>query len=126
MASAAIGSHGVLDMTTDGGMGVGLLMPFRPDRVFFSFRPIEVSPISPRRFLTDGAPFLASEFIWVWIPIMVLFASVWIWRKQRTADPIESSSDIWIVTPLNASGRQIAFPTFKGTEAGSEEPRLQP
>ena len=84
VASAATGSHGLLDMTTNGGMGVGLLIPIVPERVFFPFRPIEVSPISPRRFLTDGAPVLASEFIWVWVPIMVLVASVWIWRNRGT------------------------------------------
>ncbi len=84
VASAAMGSHGLLDMTTDGGLGVGLWMPILPARVFFPFRPIEVSPINPRRFLTDGAPVLASEFMWVWIPIMVLLLAAWIWWNQRS------------------------------------------
>ncbi len=82
VASAAIGSHGLLDMTTNGGMGVGILMPILPDRVFSPFRPIAVSPISPQRFLTDGAPVLASEFIWVWVPIMILVALIWVLRDR--------------------------------------------
>ena len=84
VAYAAMGSHGLLDMATNGGLGVGLLMPFRSARMFFPFRPIEVSPISPRRFLTDGAPVLASEFMWVWIPILVLLLAAWIWANQRS------------------------------------------
>jgi len=82
VASAAMGSHGLLDMSTNGGLGVGLLMPFRSARVFFPFRPIEVSPISPRRFLTDGGPVLVSEFMWVWVPIMILVALVWVLRDR--------------------------------------------
>ena len=63
-------------------MGFGILMPLLPERLFFPFHPIEVSPISPRRFLTDGAPVLASEFMWVWIPIMFLVVLVLILRDH--------------------------------------------
>src|SRR5689334_7630400 len=42
-------SHGVLDAMTDGGLGIAFFSPFNPDRYFFSWRPIHVSPIGIRR-----------------------------------------------------------------------------
>ncbi|HEV8537416.1 MAG TPA: metal-dependent hydrolase, partial [Bacteroidota bacterium] len=33
-------SHGVLDAATDGGLGVGFLLPFDSARYFFPFRPV--------------------------------------------------------------------------------------
>ncbi|MEY2927557.1 MAG: hypothetical protein RL367_2034, partial [Pseudomonadota bacterium] len=41
----AVASHGLLDMLTDGGLGVALLWPFDLNRHFFPFTPIRVSPI---------------------------------------------------------------------------------
>lgn len=67
-------SHPILDAFTNGGLGVGLFIPFEDSRYFSPFRPIEVSPISIRRFL-DGSAFfvLVSEFIWVWIPLLTVY-----------------------------------------------------
>ena len=73
---AVIGSHGILDMATNGGLGVGLLIPFSPDRFFWPYRPIEVSPISPSRFLTDGLPVILTELVWVWLPSLALVIAV--------------------------------------------------
>ena len=47
-------SHPLLDMLTNGGRGVALLAPFSNARYFFPWRPIEVSPISLRRFFSGG------------------------------------------------------------------------
>ncbi len=44
-ASAAIGSHGLLDTLTDGGLGCALLWPFDLTRYFAPWRPIPVAPI---------------------------------------------------------------------------------
>jgi membrane-bound metal-dependent hydrolase YbcI (DUF457 family) len=41
----AAASHPLLDMLTDGGLGVALLAPFSWSRYFFPFRPIPVSAI---------------------------------------------------------------------------------
>jgi inner membrane protein len=43
-------THPLLDALTDGGSGVMPLFPFSEARLFFSWRPIHVSPISMARF----------------------------------------------------------------------------
>lgn len=66
-------SHGFLDAMTDGGLGIALLAPFDNSRYFFPFRPIEVSPIGVRRFLSGrGLAVIASELLWVWLPAAVV------------------------------------------------------
>lgn len=77
----ATASHGVLDALTDGGRGVAFLAPFAEDRFFFPFQPIEVSPISLRRFLSErGLAVLRSEFVWVWLPSILLAGVALGWR----------------------------------------------
>ncbi len=62
-------SHPLLDMLTNGGRGVALCAPFSNARYFFPWRPIEVSPVSVRRFFSRrGAQIIRSEFRWVWLP----------------------------------------------------------
>lgn len=77
-------SHPILDAFTNGGLGVGLLIPIDESRYFSPFRPIEVSPIGVRRFL-DGSAFyvLWSEFLWVWIPFSVIYLIKIVFRKFR-------------------------------------------
>lgn len=80
----ATSSHGVLDAFTNGGLGVALLSPFRLERYFFPFRPIEVSPLSiPAFFSSRGASILASEFVWVWLPFALLAAVLFAWRLRN-------------------------------------------
>jgi inner membrane protein len=68
-------SHPLLDMLTNGGRGVALFAPFSNDRYFFPWRPIEVSPISVRRFFSSrGVQIMLSEGKWVWLPA----AGVWL------------------------------------------------
>jgi inner membrane protein len=72
----AAASHGLLDMLTDGGSGVALFWPFAGDRLFWPVQPVEVSPISLRRFFSArGAEVIASELRWVWAPALVLAAA---------------------------------------------------
>ena len=59
-ACAAI-THPLLDMLTDGGSGVMLLFPFSTERLFFSWRPIRVSPLSIARFFDRASEILRSE-----------------------------------------------------------------
>ncbi len=44
--AAVMGSHGLLDAMTDGGLGIALLSPFDQRRIFFPVRPIPVALLS--------------------------------------------------------------------------------
>jgi len=74
-------SHGLLDMLTNGGSGVALFAPFDVTRYRFPWTPIEVSPIGMRFFSQRGLEVLLSEFVWVWIPSIVLVAAAWVYKK---------------------------------------------
>ncbi|MDB5281692.1 MAG: hypothetical protein JWO06_767 [Bacteroidota bacterium] len=69
-------SHGILDAMTTGGKGVAFFAPFYNARYFFEgFRPIRVSPMSVLRFFTErGWEVMKSEFVWVWLPCLVVIA----------------------------------------------------
>lgn len=67
--AAAAASHGLLDMLTNGGLGVAWAWPLSSERSFFPLQVIEASPLSLRRFFSPaGAAVLASELLWVWLP----------------------------------------------------------
>lgn len=71
-----IGSHGVLDALTDGGLGIAILSPFDTTRYFFPWTPILVSPIGIVDFFTEyGLQAVLSEVKWVWLPLAVLTLS---------------------------------------------------
>lgn len=72
MVFVGVISHALLDMCTDGGLGVALYWPFSLERHFFEFRPIEVSPIGARFFSQRGLDVLKSELLWVVLPAVVL------------------------------------------------------
>lgn len=66
-ASAA--SHALLDMFTNGGLGVALLWPLSEQRFFALWQVIEVSPIRLRRVFSErGLAVLGSELRWIWLP----------------------------------------------------------
>jgi inner membrane protein len=66
-------SHDILDAMTSGGLGIGFFMPFDSARYFFPFRPVRVSPFSIICFFnSEGLRIVVSEFIWVWIPAVIL------------------------------------------------------
>jgi inner membrane protein len=78
----AIGSHGVLDAATDGGLGVALLAPFDERRFFLPFRPIAVSPIGVGAFFSArGLAVTLNELLWVWMPFAALGLALW--RRAR-------------------------------------------
>ena len=81
-------SHAVLDMFTDGGLGVALLWPFSAERFFAPWRVIEVSPIGLQRFLSErGLLVLQSEFMWVWLPAMVVCGALFVTRREASRRP---------------------------------------
>jgi inner membrane protein len=75
-------SHGLLDMLTDGGLGVALLAPFDNRRFFFPFQPIKVASFGVAWLFTRrGAIVLASELRWVWLPSAALAAAAVLVRR---------------------------------------------
>jgi inner membrane protein len=77
-------SHALLDMLTDGGLGVGLLSPFSDERYFFPFRPVEVSPIGVGSFFGEwGLRVIRSELLWVWLPSALGVLLVLSFRRAR-------------------------------------------
>jgi inner membrane protein len=68
---------------TDGGLGVAFFAPFSNTRYFLPWTPIRVSPIGVSRFFTERAlVVLKSEFVWIWIPAMLLALVGWGLRKR--------------------------------------------
>jgi inner membrane protein len=81
-------SHGLLDAMTDGGLGVAFFSPFDTGRYFLPWTPIRVSPIGVTRFFSErGLRVIESEFVWIWIPtILLILASIMFrWINRRDA-----------------------------------------
>jgi inner membrane protein len=77
----AAASHGLLDMFTNGGLGIALLWPFTDARYFFPIRMIEVSPIGLHEFLGPaGIRALKSELLWIWTPALILGLAAYLRR----------------------------------------------
>jgi len=70
-------------MCTNGGLALALSWPYSNERVFFDFRPIAISQIGISRFFTErGFVVINSEFMWVWVPsIILLFTLRGMWLK---------------------------------------------
>jgi inner membrane protein len=77
----AVASHGLLDAMTNGGLGVGFFLPLYPGRFFLPFRPIEVAAIHPASFLPKLATVMASELLWVWLPVATMIVCVELCRR---------------------------------------------
>src|SRR5919108_3994798 len=76
-------SHPLLDMLTNGGLGVALFSPFTNERYFFPWRPIEVSPMSRANFFSDwGTRVLMSELEWVWLSSALVFTIGQVFRRH--------------------------------------------
>jgi len=77
-------SHGVLDALTNGGLGVAFFSPFDRDRYFFSWRPIQVSPIGAKALFSSHAIQVLRSEIWVWGPALaVVLILPWV-RQMRS------------------------------------------
>ena len=79
----ATASHPLLDMLTTGGLGCALWWPVREERLFFPWRPILVSPLELRSFISKyGIRVLLNEFLWIGVPGLLM---VWMSRIYRKA-----------------------------------------
>ena len=83
----ATASHGLLDMLTNGGLGVALFAPFTAQRYFFPWHGIEVSPLSLRAFFSPrGWQILRNEAQWIWLPA-ALFAALCTTLRRFAGQP---------------------------------------
>lgn len=77
-------SHGLLDSMTDKGMGVGFFIPFDNTRYFMPWRPIYASPMKIQQFFGPaGLEVLLAEILWIWVPILIIYGTVTLYRKTR-------------------------------------------
>ncbi|MFY9608106.1 MAG: metal-dependent hydrolase [Blastocatellia bacterium] len=83
---AATASHSILDAMVDGTLGVAFFAPFSSARFFLPWRPIVSSPIGWAFFSPAGATTFINEFLWVWVPSLVVILAPWI-RSRFSAKP---------------------------------------
>jgi inner membrane protein len=79
-----MGSHGVLDAMTTGGLGAALLWPADNARYFLPLRPIPVAPI--------GAGMLSARGLCVVLAELLLFLPFWayaLWPRRRAVQTAE-------------------------------------
>jgi len=81
-------SHPLLDMLTNGGLGVALLWPWSEQRLFAPWQVIEVSPFTHRFFSARDLDVLWSEARWIGTPALlamaVLVASRFLWERRQS------------------------------------------
>ena len=76
-----IASHGLMDMLTNGGLGIALFSPFITERFFWDWRPILVSPIGLKNFISPwGLAVVIQELRWFGAPAALLIAATLIYR----------------------------------------------
>jgi inner membrane protein len=75
-------THPLLDMLTDGGSGVMVLLPLSTGRFFFPWRPIRVSPLTIARFFDRAGPILWSELPF-WVAALAVGTLGLLWRRAR-------------------------------------------
>jgi inner membrane protein len=80
----ATASHGVFDAMTNGGLGIAFFSPFDETRYFFPLRPVEVSPIGVRAFVSERSlAVLWSELVWILLPCAALTLPLGAWLRRR-------------------------------------------
>lgn len=86
---AAAASHGLVDMATNGGLGIAVWWPFDATRHFWPVQPLEVPPLGILAFFSAwGVHVLASEALWLWLPAAVVGAiGLGVRRPPRAAAP---------------------------------------
>ncbi len=77
----AMASHSLLDMMTNGGLGIELFWPLSTERWFLPWRPIPVSPLSVGAFFGDwGLRVLSFELP---VSLSIFALAMWFWRSKK-------------------------------------------
>lgn len=84
-------THPLLDALTDGGTGVMLLFPFSTARLFFSWRPMHVSPLNIRSFFARPGNILRLEAPFCAAAVAIGAAGWWFARAARRRHRLERS-----------------------------------
>ncbi len=81
LAAAVVASHALLDILTNGGLGIALFWPFSDARYFAPWRPLPVAPIGKGLLSPRGMAVMLSE--------VAMFAPLWLWAlwPRRAAAP---------------------------------------
>lgn len=120
---AACASHGVVDMATNGGHGIALLWPFTDERWFWPWQPIEVAPLGIRAFFSAwGVEVLASEFVWLWLPAIVLGAIGLCLRRPR---PGATCAPTGSITSAGSSRALVRSPAARPRDAHEDDLRAR-
>ena len=76
--------HDLLDMLTNGGLGIAFFLPFDDARYFLSWQPIQVSPLGIDRFFSIlGLKVIFSELLCVWIPSLMYIIIIKILNQKN-------------------------------------------
>lgn len=78
--SGVMASHGLLDLFTNGGMGIAIFSPFDDTRYFSPWRPVHVCLIGAQFFHPWNLRAFRSELAWIWLPLAVMVTGVEWWR----------------------------------------------
>jgi len=79
LSFAVVGSHGLLDAMTDGGLGAALAWPLSRRRIFLPVTPLPVAPIGRHLWSRWGLEVLAFEAV-CFLPLLVY--AVWPVRRK--------------------------------------------
>lgn len=84
---AATASHGILDAMVEGTLGVAFFAPFSAERHFLLWRPIVSSPVGWSFFSAAGMGVLMNEFVWLWVPSLVIIFGQWLPQHLKGESP---------------------------------------
>lgn len=78
--ASVMASHGILDLFTNGGMGIAIFAPFDDTRYFAPWQPVQVCLIGTAFFHPWNLRAFRSELVWIWLPLGVVVGGVMVSR----------------------------------------------
>jgi inner membrane protein len=81
LVALVMGTHGLLDTLTDGGLGAALAWPWSNERFFAPWRPIPVAPIGAGMLSRRGLEVVLAELV-LFLPLFALG----LWPRKARED----------------------------------------